>query len=208
MADQKFSCPHCQQHLEAGADYAGLQINCPACNGSLTVPGPAAPAAPPPMPSRPAAATGQGCPSCGTPLARGAVLCTKCGYNLATGKRIVAGKVVPPGKPQPDNWETPWYKTAYPYVGFVVVLLGVLYFFSRSNPDLQPVLVGLAALYVLTSHIIVTVAAFRDGVGTGFLTLCIPFYAIYYVYWVAESDMLKVIYGVAIITNIALRFVE
>ena len=37
MADIKFSCPHCQQHIQAESGYAGLQINCPACQGSLLV---------------------------------------------------------------------------------------------------------------------------------------------------------------------------
>src|SRR2546423_15529104 len=108
MSDLKFSCPTCQQHIQAGPEYAGVQISCPACAAPMMVPGspisavsaaPVAPgpayASPPPPPPTPAAAAG--CPSCGTPLPRGAVLCTRCGYNLATKKRTVAGKVVPLG---------------------------------------------------------------------------------------------------------------
>src|SRR3954470_6885618 len=109
MPDVKFSCPHCQQHIQADSGYGGMQINCPACKGSLVVPGTApAPApvpvmasAPPPAPvpvtmqrQAPAAsppATG-GCPSCGGAMPRGAVLCTNCGYNTATRQRTVAGR--------------------------------------------------------------------------------------------------------------------
>ena len=208
MADIKFSCPHCQQHIQAEPGYAGLQINCPACKGSLIVPGKPTAAAPsyatPPAPP-PAAAT-KGCPSCGTSLPRGAVLCTACGYNLATGQRTVAGRPAALGKPAAPKYDAPWYKTAYPYLGAVFLLLGVLYFFGRENPDIMLVFVGVAALYCLTVHIIVAVAAFRESVGKGFLTLCVPFYALYFVFKVSESDTLKVLYGSAVLLNIALRF--
>src|SRR5437867_1326190 len=46
MSDIKFSCPSCQQRIQAEEGYAGMQINCPACNSPLTVPGLAAPARP------------------------------------------------------------------------------------------------------------------------------------------------------------------
>src|SRR6266446_1445316 len=102
MSDIKFSCPACQQHIQADQGYAGMQINCPACNIPFNVPSavaiapaPAAvpsPAyAPPPPPSMRSASAAGGCPSCGNPLPRGAVICTKCGYNIATKQRTVAG---------------------------------------------------------------------------------------------------------------------
>jgi hypothetical protein len=34
----KFSCPHCQQNIEATPEYAGLQINCPNCQTPMVVP--------------------------------------------------------------------------------------------------------------------------------------------------------------------------
>jgi len=39
----KFSCPHCQQSLEAESDMAGQNLECPACNKAITVPAPPAP---------------------------------------------------------------------------------------------------------------------------------------------------------------------
>lgn len=216
MPDIKFSCPHCQQHIQAETGYAGLQITCPACHGSLTVPGsPAPPPPPPPMAMRPAASAtpaappstaASGCPSCGGALPRGAVLCTSCGYNLKTGQRTVAGRPAAAGKPSPQRWETPWYKTAYPYIGGVIVLLAVLYFFGRTNPPIMLAFVGLALLYSVGVHIIVVVAAFKESAGTGFLTLCVPFYALYFVFKVAENDTLKLLYTSAVIINLSLRF--
>lgn len=228
MADMKFSCPHCQQHISADAGYAGLQINCPSCNGSLMVPADPAvavvesapapapgrlsirstapAAAPPPATGAAPAAAGSGCPSCGSALARGAVLCTQCGYNLVTRQRTVAGRPAALGKPSASSGEAPWYLTPWPYVGVVVLLLGIFYLLSRSNPVMMLPFLGVAVLYMLTVHIIVIVAAFKESVTTGLLTLCIPIYALYFVFKVNENDSLKILYGIAILLNIALRF--
>ena len=68
--------------------------------------------------------------------------------------------------------------------------------------------IGIALLYTLVVHLIVVVAAFREGMINGFLTLCIPFYALYYVFKVCENDTLKILYGFAVITNLCLRFLS
>lgn len=38
MSDLKFNCLHCNQPLEAPEDMLGQMIDCPACNGSITIP--------------------------------------------------------------------------------------------------------------------------------------------------------------------------
>ncbi len=224
MADIRFACPHCEQHIQAEPGYAGMQISCPSCHGPLTVPGAPVSAVAVPAPAyvasygassvahaAPAAvavpvSAAARCPSCGGALARGAVLCIQCGYNIATGQRTVAGRPAALGKPGTPQWETPWYKTAYPYLGVVLVVLAALYYLGRENPPMMLAFIGTAALYTLTAHIIVTVAAFRESIGTGFLTLCVPFYALYFVFKVSESDTLKLLYASAVIVNISLRF--
>jgi hypothetical protein len=194
-----------------------MQINCPTCNGGLIVPGAVAPIpAPPPVPAtpqatlqRPAAGPGQsGCPSCGAALARGAVLCVNCGYNLSTGQRTVAGRPAAMGKPVAPQYGTPWYKTAYPYIGSIVVLLGILYFFGKNNPVIMLAFLVTALVYSLAIHIIVLVAAFQESVGTGFMALCIPFYAIYFVFKVHEGETLKILYGTAMLINLAIKFMD
>src|SRR6266446_2162400 len=148
MSDIKFSCPACQQHIQADQGYAGMQINCPACNTPLIVPGgvemapalAAAPApayTPPPPPAAQSTPAAGGCPSCGNSLPRGAVICTRCGYNLATKKRTVAGRVVPIGAAMAPSGEVPWYKTAYPHIGALILVLGALYYGGRTNPSLM-----------------------------------------------------------------------
>jgi len=223
MADIKFSCPHCQQHIQAEDSYGGTQIACPSCNGGLIIPG--APAAPTRVSLRVSAETAPAqtqasvsaptsdaaasvCPSCSAALPRGAILCINCGYNLKTGQRMVAGRPAAPGKPSSDQWETPWYKTAYPYVGLLVVALGLFYLLGRGNPAMMLAFVGTAVLYSLTIHIIVIVAAFRESAGTGFLTLCIPFYAIYFVFKVSDNDTLKILYGVAVLVELSLGLID
>lgn len=38
MSDFKFTCPHCQRHIQCDVSYAGSQINCPSCQQAITVP--------------------------------------------------------------------------------------------------------------------------------------------------------------------------
>jgi hypothetical protein len=46
MSEFKFSCPNCQQNIQATSEYSGLLINCPSCQTQMMVP--AAPDAPAP----------------------------------------------------------------------------------------------------------------------------------------------------------------
>ena len=119
---------------------------------------------------------------------------------------MVAGRVVPPGSAMAPSGESPWYKTAPPYIGVVVLLLMGLYFGGRTNPPMMLAFTSVLVVYCLGVHIIVVVSAFRESVGQGFLTLCIPLYALYYVYKVSESSTLQLLYSFAVIINIILRF--
>ncbi len=56
MADMKFSCPHCGQHISCGEVWAGIQTQCPACHNSIVVPQSQARAMPAPAPPTPKAA--------------------------------------------------------------------------------------------------------------------------------------------------------
>jgi outer membrane lipoprotein-sorting protein len=58
MAEFKFSCPQCGQHIQCDSGYSGMQINCPSCQQAIVVPqaprsaaAPSAPMVPPPPPS-------------------------------------------------------------------------------------------------------------------------------------------------------------
>lgn len=68
-----FSCPHCEQHLEAEPDMVGMELDCPTCGQKITVPQPFTFA----------------CSHCGQPLnatpdMTGTILdCPKCGMAIA-----------------------------------------------------------------------------------------------------------------------------
>jgi DNA-directed RNA polymerase subunit RPC12/RpoP len=38
MSEFKFSCPHCEQHLQCDEQLSGRQIQCPKCNHLIKVP--------------------------------------------------------------------------------------------------------------------------------------------------------------------------
>jgi hypothetical protein len=51
MSEIKFSCPICAQHISCDAQWAGMQIKCPACEKEILIPvPPSAPATAPPPP--------------------------------------------------------------------------------------------------------------------------------------------------------------
>jgi DNA-directed RNA polymerase subunit RPC12/RpoP len=201
MSDIKFSCPQCQQHIQAEQGYAGMEISCPACNARMVVPG-----RPVAIPPPPPAVAGTACPSCGARLAPGAMLCTSCGYNVRTGQRLpprpVASK--PAARPAAAPHGADWFRTPYPYLAMFVAGMSVLFFFARSNEAALLPYLGVSVLYVFTVHIVVLVCAFRASIGQGFLCLCIPIYAVYFVFKQSESSMLMAFYAVAILLELSL----
>ena len=75
MAEIKFSCPQCGQHISGNEQWSGRQIQCPACATTLTVPG----APPPPAAAAPAppSLVPQAPVSHGTKLSAGATQVTR-----------------------------------------------------------------------------------------------------------------------------------
>jgi DNA-directed RNA polymerase subunit RPC12/RpoP len=212
MSDLKFACPTCQQHIQADQGYAGMQISCPSCGGKMLVPGtpmvaavaaagpapvyappPSAPAyAPPPSVPGPVAA---GCPSCGAPLSRGAMLCTKCGYNLATKKRMVAGKIVPPGKGMAPKQNANLFLTPFPYLGLYVVVLAVFFFLARNSFGFKLGYLALVGLFYAVLYVCVVVTGFQESKLRGFMML-FPVFHFRFIFRDSDSLVLKVMYGV------------
>ena len=201
MADLKFACPHCQQHIQAPEGYAGMQISCPTCHGVLLVPEPTPlpPSRGASLPVPPPPARSAVCPSCEQPLPRGAMLCLNCGYNTITRQRTLPGRAAIPAQRRDASREPPWYLTPYPYVGALLVVLALLYYLGRENRQFMLAFMGIAGLYYLATHILIAVYAFRhEGITYGLVTLCIPFVAFYYVLRVCDNDTLRVLYGLAV----------
>src|SRR2546422_6893030 len=38
MSEFKFSCPHCDQHIQCDSKFSGRQIQCPGCNHLIVIP--------------------------------------------------------------------------------------------------------------------------------------------------------------------------
>lgn len=103
MADFKFSCPHCGQHIQCDSGYSGAQINCPSCQQAIVVPqAPRSAATPsaPPQTSRPAVAPYVAPPPPVPPPATN--LATKQSTTVPAGGRRFAGApgAQPPAKPK------------------------------------------------------------------------------------------------------------
>lgn len=173
----KFSCPHCEQHIEADSSSAITQITCPSCQQNFTVDlsqmdlatGPAslADADKPPT---------DGCPSCGLVLPRGAVICTHCGLNRATGKKMVKGRLQ---APEETGVAPKWYQTPYPYIGTVLVMLAVLAPLGRSSPYCQSATFLLLVTYLLVVRIILIREAYEWGLFHAFLIFVFPSYIVF-----------------------------
>jgi hypothetical protein len=212
MADIKFACPACQQHLQAEPAYAGLEINCPSCHNKMVVPGtpipravpvaapapayaiasaPAYAAPPPPTHAAPPASASVNCPSCGTPLSRGAAICNHCGYNLSTGKRPIAG---PSGARRKSGGSGQSSTIPWIFIGIYLPTMGALAYSSRGNTTVLLAVGGVAFLYTIVIAVITLIAAFKESTGTGFLTLCLPFFVLYFVYVVNENKTLKILF--------------
>jgi len=97
---------------------------------------------------------------------------------------------------------TPW-----PYIGVVVLLVGLFYFLAQQNSAFYLGIAAVLLLYWLTTTIILLIAAFKESVATGLMTLCIPFYAFYFVFKVNDNDTLKILYGFNIVIGLCFRFI-
>jgi DNA-directed RNA polymerase subunit RPC12/RpoP len=196
MSDIKFSCPQCQQHIQADEGYGGMEIACPACSTRMIVPRVApAPAAVTMVPSAP------------VPVPPAPVLRTSVAAQApAAGQRFQPGAAAArpqsarvQRKPGPTNW----LRTPYPYIGVVMVGFAVLFFLAKGSPPMLLAYVVAFVLYAVAVQIVVTVAAFRQSALTGVLTLLISPYALYFVLRKSESPFLKALYGSAVLIGLS-----
>ena len=127
MAEIKFSCPHCNQHISCDEPWAGHQIQCPACRNSIVVPQPHAPMA---SPAAPAPTTESSKPA-GMKLSAGATQVTRPpAPTPATTRKFT---------PRPPKSENSLLKYGL-LVVVVAVLAGIGYIYGLPllNRDSQP----------------------------------------------------------------------
>ncbi|MGO8697968.1 MAG: hypothetical protein ACLQVY_09660 [Limisphaerales bacterium] len=91
MSEFKFSCPHCQQNIQATPEYSGTQITCPSCQNVLVVP-PAPEAPAPPHGARlTMAASTTNHPVTATPRIAGVPIKKKKDYTNMVASLLLAG---------------------------------------------------------------------------------------------------------------------
>ncbi len=101
----------------------------------------------------------------------------------------------------PEFIKLPWFTFAVP-----ALILYLLFDHARGNPGSAAAFLVPQFLFSMVVGIIILVEAFRDGIGTGFLTLCLPFYIFYYVLSVNESPHIKALFAVSMIASTARFF--
>lgn len=87
----------------------------------------------------------------------------------------------------------PWYKSPWPYAAAYSALVASLYYLTKHNPAMEFTFASVLVLYLLTMHMAVVIAAFREDMATGFLALFIPLYSLYFVL-TSEKKCLRVLY--------------
>ncbi len=85
----QIQCSSCGQPFDADSSHGTHQADCPHCGKPNTFTAPAAKLSI--QHGAPDLSGVQPCPSCQAPIARGAVLCIHCGYNLKTGRKTDNG---------------------------------------------------------------------------------------------------------------------
>jgi len=151
------------------------------------------------------------CPSCKRPMPPEAIVCVGCGYNRRLGQHV--SPAVMPGTaaaaPAAGRQATgggigvPAVLTQ-PWVVFVgpVLLFFTLALVGRENAGALIAYLVLSGVFVLGVGVWVLVMAFCDSIGTGVLTLCVPFYALYFVFGKNDNPYLKAACGAALMNSV------
>lgn len=136
-------------------------------------------------------------------MGRGAVLCTSCGYNTVTQQKVSARHATSRAR----SGEPAWYESPWPYIGLTALLTGLFFVLGKQvNQNFFFGLLGTLLLYALAMQIIMLICAFKESVGTGFLCLCIPIFAWYWVWWASDNRTLKILYVFQIVIYLELFF--
>lgn len=124
MADIKFACPHCNQHITCDELWAGHQLNCPSCKNPLMVPGIAAPPA--------TASTGPATLAPKPPAAPEPRLAINAAHAAATAAAPGAQRVIPIRNlaPPPPKKRSP--VVTYGIVAGVLAIFGVGGYFGYN----------------------------------------------------------------------------
>lgn len=150
------------------------------------------------------------CTSCGNPLADSDVICMNCGFNTQTGLAMKL-EVKKAKKDRSASSQMAFSMFLSPSIVSVIIMgiVCLLFFVANAggNDDLILLVRLVGSLIALVMVVFIIVVAFMEGVGQGFLTLCVPFYIFYFLLAVTENQWAKwsfVVYIVIIVVDIVM----
>lgn len=152
---------------------------------------------------------GEPCPGCGTPLKRGAELCTNCGYRTESGKQMRTAVIKAPKEKQPKGESSGGGDGIGPHlpaIGLAVVLGGLL---LGGTQGIAATLLGWYIVTVIASFaawIYLVYSAFKDGHTGWAIVALIPLInavSLIYVFFISDRASLKSLYGVLFVSSIA-----
>lgn len=158
--------------------------------------------APPPV-------QGTSCPSCGRTLEVGAVLCTNCGYQTTTGRHLEAKTIKAKHETSREIGGLVGLLRSPPGVALVaLIFFGIFFVLARSDESIAAGYLLVQGFFGLAVGVTVLVLAFREGIGTGLLTLCLPFYSLYFVFAVCDNQHVKLLFPLSILASVAGYFLD
>ena len=98
----------------------------------------------------------------------------------------------------PEFIKQPWFAFVLP-----AAILGLLFASGYKNPDHIKLFLMAQFVFSVVVGLLILIEAFRDGLGTALLTLCLPFYVLYYVLSVNENAHIKALFAVSLLSNLA-----
>lgn len=148
------------------------------------------------------------CPTCGNALQVDSVICMNCGHNLRGGQKV-STKVDKPKKVRGEGGGggviLDLIKNPLVVSAAYVITMPLVFMTLKAFPD-NYVAGGIFILVYLLMSLSIFVGilfeAFRESVFTGFLTLFLPFYILYFVYGVSESAWVKCLFTANILVQI------
>jgi hypothetical protein len=149
------------------------------------------------------------CPHCGVPGKAGMILCVHCGYNSATG-RTVHTRVTKEKAPKEERRVGGGGGSDVGAIaaGVSFLVLGGVFALAFTNPDAAVGYLVLQSLFGLVVSILVLVFAFMEDAMTGFLTLCVPFYILYFVYGKCENAYVKSLFSISLIASVGSGYLQ
>lgn len=151
-----------------------------------------------------AAAGSRMCANCGSAIASDAIICLNCGFNTQTGHKLD----VSVQKPKRDFSGAANILGANGPMFAGVGALAIYAVMALAGNSMGDAATGAAVYsawhlpFSLAVTVLVLVLAFRESIGTGFLTLCVPCYVLYFVYSVNDNPWSRFLYAAHVIGTV------